>query len=76
MRDHNRLTRVYREREVLIRNVRQQREFKKNPMRFGKELFQKKTSGEPAFTSEIALDYFAKLYQDEKRDNTPTALRV
>jgi len=59
MREHNRLTRAYREREALIKNSQQQKKFKKNPMKFGKELFQKKTVGEPSFSSQVALDYFA-----------------
>ena len=43
-------------------------------MRFGKELFQKKSSGEPNFSSQVALDYFAKIYNDEERDCTFTPL--
>ena len=76
MREHNRLTRAYREREVLIKNSQQQKKFKKNPMKFGKELFQKKTVGEPSFSSQVALDYFAGLYKDEKRDHTFTPLPI
>ena len=74
MREHNRLTRVFREKETKIRNSQQQRRFKENPMKFGKELFQKRNSGEPTFTSQIALDYFAKLYRDEQRDFSFTPL--
>jgi len=74
MREHNRLTRVFREKETKIRNSQQQRRFKENPMKFGKELFQKRNFGEPKFTSQIALDYFAKLYRDEQRDFSFTPL--
>jgi len=39
-------------------------------MQFGKELFQKKCIGQPTFSSEVAVDYFAKLYRDEQRDHS------
>ena len=55
MREHSRLTRSFREREAVIRNCQQQKQFKKNPMRFGKQLFQNKTSGEPGFLSHKLL---------------------
>ena len=70
MHEHNRLTRASREREAAIHNFHQQKKFKQNPMQFGKELFQKKCVGQPAFSSEVAVDYFAKLYRDEKRDHS------
>ena len=44
MREHNRLTRASRERETIIRNSQQQKKFKQNPWKFGKELFQKKAT--------------------------------
>jgi len=64
MREHSRLARSFREREAVIHNCQKQKQFKKNPMRFGKELFQKKSSGEPNFSSQVALDYFAKIYKN------------
>ena len=39
-------------------------------MQFGKELFQKKSVGQPTFSPQVAGDYFAKLYHDEKRDHS------
>ena len=70
MREHNRV----KEREAVIRNCQQQKQFKKNPMRFGRELFQKKVSGDPTFSSQVALDYFSKIYHDEKRETPFTPL--
>jgi len=67
-------SRGFSEKETKIRNSQQQRRFKENPMKFGKELFQKRNFGEPKFTSQIALDYFAKLYRDEQRDFSFTPL--
>ena len=43
-------------------------------MKFGKQLFEKKTSGNPSFSSEAAFEYFSKLYNDPTRSDPTTAM--
>ena len=43
-------------------------------MKFGKQLFEKKVSGDPAFSSEAGFDYFSKLYCDPSRAEKTTAM--
>jgi hypothetical protein len=70
IREHSRLSRALRERQETIRSFQQQKLFKKNPMKFGANLFQKKTFTEPTFSPEEGLSYFTKLYQDENRSHS------
>lgn len=66
MREHSRLRRVLALRAQTKVNSRQLFRFKRDPMKFGKQLFEKKSSGNPSFSSEEAFDYFKQLYTDPK----------
>jgi hypothetical protein len=72
MREHSRLRRVLALRAQAKVSSRELSRFKRDPMKFGKQLFEKKLSGDHAFASETAFEYFSKLYTDPTRaDPTP-----
>ena len=74
MREHSRLRRVLALRAQAKMNSRQLARFKHDPMKFGKQLFEKKVSGDPSFTSDAAFEYFSKLYADPTRAEPTTAM--
>jgi hypothetical protein len=70
MHEHAKLRRTLEKREQNRFNSHQQNRFKKDPMKFGKELFQKRNSGNPEFDEKKCFEYFSELYRDEKRDES------
>jgi hypothetical protein len=67
MREHSRLRRVLALRAGAKVSSRELARFKRDPMKFGKQLFEKKLSGDPTFTSDAGFDYFSKLYAEPSR---------
>ena len=67
MKQHNRLRRAIEKQERNNLKSHQQRQFKADPMKFGQQLFEKKSCGDPSFSGEEAFAYFSNLYRDEKR---------
>ena len=67
MKEHWRERRAVQKRQANRMKSQAQKKFKADPIKFGQELFEKKTVGEPEFTAEIALNYFSELYADSKR---------
>ena len=74
MREHSRLRRVLALRAETKVNSRELARFKRDPMKFGKQLFEKKLSGDPAFTSDAGFDYFSKLYAEPSRADPVSAM--
>src|SRR6185312_3376325 len=69
MHEHASLRRALEKKEQNKFCSHQQNRFKKDPMKFGKSLFEKKTSGEPSFGKNQCFDYFSRLYRDEERSD-------
>ena len=59
MREHSRLRRVLALRAGTKVSSHELARFKRDPMKFGKQLFEKKLSGDPTFTSDAGFDYLA-----------------
>ena len=69
MHEHASLRRALEKRDHNKFCSHQQQRFKKDPMKFGKSLFDKKSSDDPCFEEIKGFDYFSKLYRDEKRND-------
>src|SRR6185437_12774826 len=67
MKEHARLARALKERAQSRFRASQQARFRADPMRFGKQLFEKKQNGEPNFSEERAFTFFSSLYRDDQR---------
>jgi hypothetical protein len=74
MHQHSRLARALKQHAKSRENTNQQRNFRRDPRRFCKKLFEKKLSGEPDFPEEKAFDYFSGLYHDKNRGEAVHAL--
>ena len=68
MHEHARLRTELEKRDKNRFNSKQQQRFKKDPIKFGRSLFEKKNSGEPAFSGDQAYSFFSKTYRDDSRD--------
>ena len=64
---HSRLSQLVQERNEAKRSIKQLGQFRADPMKFGKSLFEKSISGEPAFSETAGFDYFSSLYTDKNR---------
>lgn len=74
MREHARLSKSLASRAQAKSNSRQLANFKRDPMKFGKQLFEKKANGEPAFSGEAGYAYFSQLYKDPVRSEGTSAM--
>ena len=68
MHEHARLRRALELRYQARVRTKQHRRVQSDPMKFGKTLFEKKTSGEPTFSADQGYNYFSKLYKDDARE--------
>jgi hypothetical protein len=60
MHEHASLRRALDKREKNKFNSHQQQKFKKDPSKFGRNLFEKKISGDPEFSASEAYEHFRK----------------
>ena len=65
--EHSRLSKALKERRDARNSKKQQGRFRADPMGFGKGLFEKTVTGDPAFESKEAFNYFSQLYREEAR---------
>jgi len=68
MHEHTSLRRELEKRDTNRFNSKQQRRFKKDPFKFGKSVFEKKSTGDPSFGADQAFNYFSNICRDEKRE--------
>src|SRR4051794_40141908 len=74
MKEHAKLAMREKTSKQTRHSASQQRKFKADPMKFSKQLFEKKATGSPEFEEERAYNYFSGIYRDERRSEPVTAL--
>ena len=72
--EHAKLSMALKARDAARRSTKKQSQFRADPMKFGKSLFEKSVSGAPAFSESDGYAYFSKLYRDVARGDKQTAL--
>jgi len=74
-RKMNKLRVQLRKTQLAKDRIRAEKQFRKNPHTYAQHLFKATNlKGEPAFSAEVAMEYFTKTYRDDKRDLQITPL--